>query len=136
MNIVGPLQQRYGSVPVMARVLVIAALLTAPFGIWSIPASSFSWSALAAMAVLGAVGTGFAFVIFGRLVGNVGTTRAAFAIYLVPAVAMVLGAVVLEETVTPLDIVGMALVITGAIIASRPDRAPALTAAIETTPPA
>ena len=136
VNIVGPLQQRYGSVPVMARVLVIAALLTAPFGIWSIPASSFSWSALAAMAVLGAVGTGFAFVIFGRLVGNVGTTRAAFAIYLVPAVAMVLGAVVLEETVTPLDVVGMALVITGAIIASRPDRAPALTAAIETTPPA
>ena len=89
-----------------------------------------------AMVVLGAVGTGVAFVIFGRLVGNVGTTRAAFAIYLVPAVAMVLGAVVLEETVTPLDVVGMALVITGAIMASRPDRAPALTAAVETTPPA
>src|SRR5262245_33789961 len=44
VNIVGPLQQRYGSVPVMARVLVIAAVLAAPFGIWSLPASTFSWS--------------------------------------------------------------------------------------------
>ena len=75
-------------------------------------------------------------MIFGRLVGHVGTTRAAFAIYLVPAVAMVLGAVVLDETVTSLDVVGMALVITGAIMASRPDRVPMLTEAVETTPPA
>ena len=56
VNIVAPLQQRYGAGPLMARVLAFATVITAPFGIWSIPASSFSWSSLGAMVVLGAVG--------------------------------------------------------------------------------
>ncbi len=122
VNIVAPLQQRYGSVTVMARVLVYGAAMTAPFGLWSIPRSSFSWSSTLAVVVLGAIGTGFAFVIMGRLVGHVGSTRAAFAIYLVPVVAMVLGALVRDETISALDVVGLSLVITGAILASRADR--------------
>jgi drug/metabolite transporter (DMT)-like permease len=122
VNIVAPLQQRYGSVPAMARVLAYAAVMTAPFGLWSIPASTFSWASLAACVVLGAVGTGIAFLVMSRLVGHVGSTRAAFAIYQVPVVAMILGALVLDETITVLDVVGMVLVIAGAILASRPDR--------------
>lgn len=122
VNIVAPLQQRYGSLPVMARVLAYAAAMTAPFGLWSIPDSAFSWQALGAVAVLGAVGTGLAFLIMGRLVGHVGSTRAAFAIYQVPVVATILGAVVLDERITTLDAVGMMLVIAGAVLASRPDR--------------
>jgi drug/metabolite transporter (DMT)-like permease len=122
VNIVAPLQQRYGSLPVMARVLAYATLMTAPFGVWSIPSSTFSWQAFGAVAILGAVGTGLAFVIMGRLVGHVGSTRAAFAIYQVPVVAMILGAVVLDETIVPLDIAGMLMVILGAVIASRPAR--------------
>jgi drug/metabolite transporter (DMT)-like permease len=120
VNIVAPLQQRYGSLPVMARVLAYATLMTAPFGVWSIPSSTFSWQSFGAVAILGAVGTGLAFVIMGRLVGHVGSTRAAFAIYQVPVVAMILGAVVLDETIVPLDIAGMCMVILGAVIASRP----------------
>jgi drug/metabolite transporter (DMT)-like permease len=119
----------------MARVLAYAAVMTAPFGLWSIPRSTFSWSALAACLVLGAVGTGFAFLVMGRLVGHVGSTRAAFAIYQVPVVAMILGAVVLDETITPLDVAGMGLVIAGAIMASRPDRGRTLPEAVEETPP-
>jgi drug/metabolite transporter (DMT)-like permease len=122
VNIVAPLQQRYGSVPAMARVLAYAAVMTAPFGLWSIPRSTFSWSALTACLVLGAIGTGIAFLVMGRLVGRVGSTRAAFAIYQVPVVAMILGALVLDEIITVLDVIGMVLVIAGAILASRPDR--------------
>lgn len=122
VNIVLPLQQRYGSVTTMARVLAYAAIMTAPFGLWSVPGSTFTRSALGAMVILGVLGSGVAFVMMARLVGHVGATRAAFAIYLVPVVSMILGAVILDERITSLDIVGMAMVIVGALIASRPAR--------------
>jgi drug/metabolite transporter (DMT)-like permease len=35
---------------------------------------------------------------------------------------MILGALVLDEIITVLDVIGMVLVIAGAILASRPDR--------------
>jgi drug/metabolite transporter (DMT)-like permease len=69
--------------------------------------------------VLGVVGTGLAFWIMGRLIARVGATRAAFAIYLTPVVALILGVVFLDERVHAGAIVGVALVIGGAILASR-----------------
>jgi drug/metabolite transporter (DMT)-like permease len=123
INIAAPLQQRYGSLPVMARMLAIAAVLTAPFGIVSIPSSRFAAGSFLAVLVLGAVGTGLAFVLMGRLVGRVGSTRASFATYLIPVVAVVLGVIVRDEAVEILGIVGIVAVIAGAILASRPDTA-------------
>ena len=121
--IVTPIHQRYGALPVTARMLGIAAILTAPFGIASIPASSFSWSAFAANTVLGVLGTGLAFVIMGSLVASVGSMRASFATYLIPVVATFLGIVVRDEDVALVAIAGVALVIAGAILASRRERA-------------
>ncbi len=122
INVAAPLQQRYGSIAVMARMLALAVVWTTPFGLVSIPASHHSWVSLASVIVLGAVGTGLAFVLMGRLVGRVGATRAAFAIYLVPVVAMVLGVLLHDEDVAAIGVVGIAMVIAGAVLASRPDR--------------
>jgi drug/metabolite transporter (DMT)-like permease len=118
INVAAPITQRYGSLPVMAQMLALAALWTAPFGIWGLAQSSFTWASVAAVAALGALGTGVAFVLMGNLVARVGSTRAAFAIYLVPVVALVLGAVFRGEKIHPVSIVGVALVIVGAIVAS------------------
>jgi drug/metabolite transporter (DMT)-like permease len=52
-NVATPLQQRYGSLPVMARILTIGAVLTAPLGLVSISGSHFAWSALAASGAVG-----------------------------------------------------------------------------------
>jgi drug/metabolite transporter (DMT)-like permease len=119
VNISAPLTQRYGSLPVMARMLALAAVWTAPFGLWAFPRSSFTWASLTAVAALGALGTGLAFVLMGQLVSRVGPTRASFAIYLVPVVALVLGAVFRDEQIHALSVVGIALVIAGALLASR-----------------
>jgi drug/metabolite transporter (DMT)-like permease len=121
INIVAPLTQRYGSLPVMARVVGLAALWTMPFGVMSIPASSFAWPSFLAVAVLGVIGTGLAFVLMGRLVARVGA-RASFAIYLTPVVALILGAVFRDEVIHVLSVVGIALVIAGALLASRKER--------------
>lgn len=122
INIAAPLTQRYGSLPVMARMLGLAAIWTAPFGLVGLTGSSFAWGPLVAIAALGALGTGFAFVIMGRLVSRVGSSRASFATYLIPVVALVLGAIFLDETVRILAIVGISLVIAGALLASRKER--------------
>jgi drug/metabolite transporter (DMT)-like permease len=122
INVAAPLQQRYGSIAVMARMLALAVVWTTPFGLASIPGSHHSWASLASVIVLGAVGTGLAFVLMGRLVGRVGATRAAFAIYLVPVVAMVLGVLLHDEDVAVIGVVGIVMVIAGAVLASRPDR--------------
>jgi drug/metabolite transporter (DMT)-like permease len=117
--IAAPLQQRYGPLPVMARMLALATLWTLPIGIAGLPGSASSSSAWDSTLVLGVLGTGIAFVLMGGLVGSVGSTRAAFSIYLIPVVATILGIAVRDETVAAVAVAGVALVIVGAILASR-----------------
>jgi len=74
---------------------------------------------LVAVSVLGVLGTGLAFVLMGRLVARVGSTRASFALYTTPVVALILGAVFRHEEVHALSVAGIVLVIGGAILASR-----------------
>ncbi|MDP9494378.1 MAG: DMT family transporter [Actinomycetota bacterium] len=118
-NIVVPLQQRYGSVAVVARVQWVAAALVTPYGIYGLTQSRFAWSSLVAVMAVGVLGTGVALVMMGSLVGSVGPTRATFITYLIPIVALVLGMVFRDEFVSPIAIVGVVLVIAGAILASR-----------------
>jgi len=118
-NIVVPLQQRYGSIAVMARVQWVAAALVTPYGIYGLTQSAFAWSSLLAMVAVGVLGTGLAMVLMGSLVGSVGPTRATFITYLIPIVALVLGMVFRDEVVSPIAILGVVLVIAGAILASR-----------------
>lgn len=121
-NIAGPLLHRYGSVPVMTLMLGLAAVWTAPFGVVGLAASEFSATPAIATATLGVVGTGAAFVLMATLIGRVGGPRASFITYLIPLVALVLGAVLLAESVTTFALVGAALVLTASVLASRPER--------------
>lgn len=119
LNILTPAAQRYGSLPVTARVLALAAIWTTPFGLWSLPGSSFGTGSFVAVMALGMLGTGLAFVLMGQFTARVGSTRASFAIYATPVVALLLGTVFRDETLRPLSILGVTLVIAGAILASR-----------------
>jgi drug/metabolite transporter (DMT)-like permease len=122
INIAAPLTQRYGSLPVMARMLGLASIWTLPLGLLSLGGSEFAWPSALAVAGLGIVGTGVAFVVMGDLVARVGSRRASFATYLIPVVALILGVVFRDETVHVLSVIGIGLVITGALLASRRER--------------
>jgi drug/metabolite transporter (DMT)-like permease len=119
VTIATPIQQRYGSLPVMGRMLGLAAIWTAPLGVWDALHSEWRWDSFFAVAVAGVVGTGLAFVIMGTLVGRVGSTRASFITYVIPVVALALGVVFRGDVVTVISIVGVGLVIAGALLASR-----------------
>ncbi len=118
-NMAGPLQRKYGSVPVMRQMLEWGALMTTPFGLWGLRDSSFSWEATGAVTVLGIFGTGYAFALMATLVGRVGGPRASFLTYVTTVVSMALGAIILDEPIQQLAIIGVALVILGAFLASR-----------------
>jgi drug/metabolite transporter (DMT)-like permease len=119
-NIAAPLQRRYGSLPVILRAQAVAIVLMLPFAIAGATQSSFGWGSLLAVMALGSLGTALAFFWFTTLIGRVGSTRASVAIYLVPLVAIVLGVVLLDESVHAAALLGTVLVLTGAWIVTRP----------------
>lgn len=119
INIAGSIQQKYGSVVVMARILVLGTLWTTPFGLYGLTRSEFAWEPAAATVVLGVVGTGLAFAFMASLVGRVGGPRASFVTYLIPVVALILGALFQSDKVALIALVGVVLVIGGAVLASR-----------------
>lgn len=119
VHLAGPLQQRYGSVPLMARMLGLATIWTAPFGIYGLADSSIAPGPVLAVAVLGVAGTGLAFAIAGTLIGRVGGTRSSFITYLIPVVALLLGVIFLSDEVEMLALAGVVLVLGGALLAGR-----------------
>ncbi len=119
LNLLAPLQQRHGAVPVMTRLLVQATAWTAPFGLYGLPRSRFEVVPVVATLVLGVVGTGAAFVMMSILSGRVGGPRASFVTYVIPVVAVALGMTVLGDRVHPAALLGVAMVIAGAAAASR-----------------
>jgi len=118
-NVVVPLQQRYGSLPVIWRAQAVAIVLTTPLGIAGLGSSAWAWRPVLATVVLGAFGTGFAFIAAGTLMGRVGATRGSVLGYLIPVVAVVLGVVLHHEHVAAIALVGTALVLLGAYATSR-----------------
>ncbi len=117
-----PLTQRYGGPPVMLRMLLVAAVITFPFGVAGAASSHFTPEAVASVVILGLGATATAFVLMGKLAGRVGATRASVTIYLIAAVAVLLGIEVLHEPVAALSLVGLVFVLCGAWLVGRAEQ--------------
>ena len=121
-NFIVPLQQRYGSLPIIWRAQMAGLVFTAPYAVVGVPGSTLAWKSVSAVVVLGALGTGLAFVAAGTLFGRVGATRGSVIGYLIPVVALGLGVVFRDEHVAALAIGGLILVLLGAWLTSRAGR--------------
>lgn len=95
--------------------LSTGALLLAPFALVTSVTAGFSLTPTRAGAVvlLGAVGTGIAFLLNYGMVAELGATRASLVTYLVPVVAIAVGVVVLDEPFEWRLLLGAALTIGG-----------------------
>lgn len=133
LNLSVPLAQKHGSLPVLLRAQLVAIVVVAPFGVAGIASTDPTWAALGAIAFLGVLSTALALVMMTELAKRVGATRASVTIYLVPVVAVVLGATLLRERVTALAIAGGAFVLVGASLSSRRDRTVGDSGALPTT---
>jgi drug/metabolite transporter (DMT)-like permease len=119
-NIAAPLQARYGALAVTRGAMIVAATALVPAALVGALNSSFGWGSVAALVGLGTLGTGVAFIWFTALIGRVGPARASVSIYIVPVVAVALGAVFRDERVHAAALAGTAMVLAGAWLTSRP----------------
>ena len=107
-----------------AALSVSAVLLLAPAaGMGDVV--SPSPGTLGALAMLGVACTGLAFWSYYALIANAGATRAAVSLYLTPGVAVILGVTLLDEEFTVAIAAGLALILAGSWLSTRPaPRAP------------
>jgi drug/metabolite transporter (DMT)-like permease len=121
INVARPLQAIYSPANLMLHVEVVAFILSAPFGLWGITQSKFDLASLGALALLGVLGTGFAFVLFALLNQRAGTMRSMIPTYFTPVVGAILGTAFNNEPLLILSVVGMLVVIFGAWLTSKPE---------------
>ncbi len=113
------------SLGVVAASLVLSALVYAPLGLTHLPAHFPSTGVLVAVAILGIVCTAVAFLVFFALIAEVGPVRATIITYFNPAVALLLGVLVLREPFTIGAVLGFALILSGSLLATRRVSSPA-----------
>lgn len=95
--------------------LVAGAAMLAPFALWTTAAEGIDLAPhrLAAIALLGALGTGVAYVLNYRVVADLGPTKASLVTYVIPVVAVVVGVVVLGEPFRLRLLAGGLLIVAG-----------------------
>ncbi len=108
------------SVGVMALSLALCAIVYVPIAALQWPAAVPSPNVVASVVILAVVCTAAAFLVFAALIDEIGPVRATVITYVNPAVAAVLGVLVLHETFSVAMGVGFGLVILGSTLATRP----------------
>src|SRR5205814_7476167 len=93
--------------------LTAASLALLPFAAAQLPSHFPSWKVTGAMLALGVGGTGIAYVLYYALLSSAGASRSILITYLVPALALIYGAVFLGEPVTVAAVAGLVLVLAG-----------------------
>jgi drug/metabolite transporter (DMT)-like permease len=117
---IGPIiiDRKLNDVPaigVITASLMVATVIYVPFAPFLWPAqvsATAAWSVVG----LGVLCTAAAFLVFFALIGEVGPARATVITYVNPAVAIILGAIVLHEPLTLGMAIGFPLVIAGSIL--------------------
>ena len=114
------LSRRYAGasllVPSLTSQVAALALMTPVALLWSPPTHVPSPQSIAAIAVLGVLGTALAYLLYFWLIAHVGSTRTAIVTYLLPFTALLWGALLLNEPILPSAIAGLLLVLLGTMI--------------------
>jgi drug/metabolite transporter (DMT)-like permease len=120
---IGPIifARRLRGVPplgVVVASLVLTAAVYAPLAAFRWPASMPSAHVVWSVLGLAIVCTALAFILFFALIGEVGPVRATVITYVNPAVAAIVGVLLLDEKLTTGMIIGFVLVLAGTVIAT------------------
>jgi drug/metabolite transporter (DMT)-like permease len=114
-------KRRYAGMPATATSAIscsVAAVLTAPLALATASGHSPDAGETVAAVVLGVVHTALALAILYHLIGEIGPGRANLVNYLIPAVALGYGALLLGERITVAALAGLVAVLVGVALAS------------------
>lgn len=96
--------------------LCSAALILIPLLPFTVPTAPLTPVVILSVVGLALLSTSLAYILYFRLLATVGATQAMTVAYLVPVFAMLWGALLLGETVTPAMVLGCGLVLLGTAI--------------------
>jgi drug/metabolite transporter (DMT)-like permease len=125
---IGPIiiDRKLKDVPAMGVItasLILATIIYAPFAPFLWP-ETFGTQAVLSVIGLGVLCTAAAFIVFFALIAEVGPARATVITYVNPAVAILLGALVLHEPLTAGMMIGFPLVIAGSFLGTMRSQRP------------
>jgi drug/metabolite transporter (DMT)-like permease len=95
-----------------------AAILLLPFAIACWPTGAIRTADWASAVALGVLCTGLAYLLYFRLIARVGPANAMTVTFLIPAFAMMWGALILGEAVTGTMLLGCAVILAGTALAT------------------
>lgn len=98
--------------------LAAGTIFLLPPAIMYWPENDISIKAWLSLLAMGVVCTGFAYVLFFRLIANLGAARAVTVTYLIPIFAMFFGNLLLDEQVTMEMIIGCSMILFGTAMAT------------------
>lgn len=90
-----------------------AALFLLPFAFWAMPSTMPGFKAWASVIALGVLCTGIAYLLYFRLIGNLGATGAIAVTFLMPVFGMLWGWLFLREPITGHMLAATAIILFG-----------------------
>jgi drug/metabolite transporter (DMT)-like permease len=108
-----------------SQIITATGLTAVAMPVYGLHAIHLHWDAAVAVTILGVFGTGLAFALNYRIITDEGPTNAATVGYLLPVVSVLLGALFLDEKLTPHVVAGMVVVL-GGVALTRVRRRPAV----------
>jgi drug/metabolite transporter (DMT)-like permease len=96
---------------------LLAAGILAPFTPWAVVASPVPALAWGSVIALGVLSTGVAFILYYRLIADVGPVKALMVTLLIPVFGIFWGVLLLGEPLTPGRVAGCAIVLVGCALA-------------------
>ena len=107
---------------IVAVLLSAASVATLPLALADLPDAVPSAAAMGSVAMVGVVGTGLAFALYYRIMQTIGPARTSVVAYLIPGVAVLYGATLLDEPVGGGIAIGLMLILAGSYLTARRSR--------------
>jgi drug/metabolite transporter (DMT)-like permease len=126
-----------GVPPLVSAVVALAAaaLSLLPFALAQLPSRFPSWEVVGSLLALSIGGTSVGYVLYYGLLSGAGASRSILITYLVPAIALAYGVLLLGEPLTVAAVVGLALVLAGVALGTGVVRRTRRRSAVSAAPP-
>jgi drug/metabolite transporter (DMT)-like permease len=110
--------EQVDSIVLAAGSAVTGMLALLPLALAQLPGQTPSWETWASVAVLGVGGMAAGQLLYYVVIDRYGSSRASLVTYLLPVIALLLGALILDEPVEATALIGLVLILSGVAFGS------------------
>ena len=131
-NLYAGRRMRVGGPVLAAGSMVVALVILAPFAAVSLPSHAPGWKSVGSGVALGLLGTALAQILSYRMIRIWGSSRSVLVAYMLPAFALLYGAIFLSEPLTWQKVLGLLMILAGVALGAGALRLPRRTPVAQT----